>query len=387
MSTFEKYIVIALLLLPFTLLRFGFIGLGEIILVILFLNELRKPINSIGKHDFIFSKFWFIFILLNLLGFLYNILVLDQKTGTMEGMLFDISAYIMIFVACFTIENYRKRKSINYIKVFKAIFLSSGIVLVVLYFISLKVNSIFGFPLRYFNYFSPLSNNIHQTAMFIAPISFLGVFVLDNEKKRYLKFAYLFLIVMLVIMSLETGSFKARIGLILGSVILVIFRFIIPQNREIKIFLTIISTIIAFLFILFNYEFILITLMNIFQEEDIGDGRNQIYSKGLEIAMTSPLVGLGAGPHIYNHNLFHDSHQTFLTVLLQTGLLGLLFFFKLLTKIIKSIIKKPTLFAALIPILIYALGGDILRRLPIWILLVFFYYYTISVNIKNKTFS
>lgn len=371
--------------MPLTLLRIDFIGVGEMIIIVLFLNELRKPLYNIHVHDFTFSKFWIYILILSFLGFLYNLIVLDLSTGTLKGMLFDTSAYILVLISCFTLENYRKRNNINFIKIFRLIFFSSGFLLTVLYFISLRTDTIFDLPLRYFSYFSPLSKNIHQMAMFIAPMPFIGLFVLKKENNKYLKILSLFLIVMLIIMSLETGSFKGKIGVMLGGAVYLYFKIVNFFRGRIKNFIIIISVTLIFISFLINYDTLEFVFTQIFNEEDMGHGRSWLYLRGFEIGMSSPIIGRGSGGHILDGDIFYDSHQTFLTVFIQTGIIGVFLLFKLIYKMIKNLFKIPELFAAFIPILLYVLGGDILRRLPIWILMVLFYYYSISQSKTLRT--
>ena len=57
-------------------------------------------------------------------------------------------------------------------------------------------------------------------------------------------------------------------------------------------------------------------------------------------------------------------------------------------KIIKKVIKNPYYIGCYIGIFIYALGGDIMRRLPCWMFLILFYYIDVNKrklkkNIKN----
>ena len=118
----------------------------------------------------------------------------------------------------------------------------------------------------------------------------------------------------------------------------------------------------------------------IFNAEDLASGRSSLYSNAIDVALTSPLVGLGPGAHIYQAGQFWDSHETFITVFLQGGAIGLVFFLILMYKIFKTFTKVTSLLAASIPILIYALGGDIMRRLPIWLLLMLLYYYIINYS-------
>ena len=85
-------------------------------------------------------------------------------------------------------------------------------------------------------------------------------------------------------------------------------------------------------------------------------------------------MGFGPGPHLYYDADFWDAHQTILSLLLQSGIVGGCLFLFSSAYYIKTIRQNYLILSATIPILVYMLGGDILRRLPIWLLLIFFYY-------------
>ncbi len=374
----EKALVISTVLLPFTLLRFGALGIGELILILLFFLEFKKRKFSFLFREFVFTKFWTIYLIISLIGFSYNVIILKHDTGTLEGMLFDFSAYFLILLTSYTVESYNKRGKVSFFKILKYVFYGSSIILTILYIVSFFTPSIFGLSLRYHIHFAPLVKNLHQISMFIVPLPFVGVFLVEQEKKYTVKLVIIIFIILLTSMALDTGSFKALAGIYVGFVGYFFFKlinYVSGRNRNIILFL---SVIISVLFFLLYFDSISMILQNIFNEEDNNDGRSNLYSKALKIGFNSPVFGLGTGAHIYNGGKFWDAHQTLFTVFLQTGLLGLFWFIWFFSKLVKRIFKSEALFSALIPLGIYLLGGDILRRLPIWLLLMFFYYCTLN---------
>lgn len=290
-------------------------------------------------------------------------------------MLFDFAAYFLILLASYTIESFYNRKGISIYLVLKYLFFSSGIILTLLYAISFFNLSIVGFPLRYNQYFSPLVNNLHQISMYIIPFPFIGFFLLEKESKLFLKLIIIILIILFFRMGIETGSFKALIGLYLAGIFYIYFKVIAIFKGTFKNIIIALSVICSLFLLIINYETISTLLFNVFQEEDISNGRANLYSNALKTGLNSPIVGLGTGPHILNGGNFWDAHQTLLTVFLQTGIIGLFIFSKLLTTIVLKLYRTPALLAATIPLLIYVLGGDVLRRLPVWLFFILFYYY------------
>lgn len=79
-----------------------------------------------------------------------------------------------------------------------------------------------------------------------------------------------------------------------------------------------------------------------------GSGRYDIWENGLELFLMNPLTGIGIYNFLnYNISLFGDSHymhNTFLEVLIESGVIGaglfLLFWFSFFIKIISSVVKN-----------------------------------------------
>lgn len=385
LNLFEKSLLLCMIIIPYTLLRFGIMGVGEVLIIILFLSEFNKRKLNFNINDFIFTKFWILYLIISLFGFSFNVLFLNHKTGTFEGMLFDFSAYFLILLASYTFESFYFRKGINIYLILKYLFFSSGIILSILYTISFVSPSIAGLPLRYHVFFAPLVNNLHQISMYIIPFPFIGVLIFEKERKVYLRVLIIILIILFFKMGIDTGSFKAFMGLYIAGVIYFYLKIISKVKGEIKNIIIIFSVIGSVLFTLLYFDSLSELVLNIFKEEDVSDGRANLYSNAFKVGLSSPIVGLGTGPHILNNGHFWDAHQTLLAVFLQTGLVGLFLFVKLLVKISIKFFKTPALFTAMIPLLVYILGGDVLRRLPVWLFFLLFYYYTPEQqNLKNE---
>ena len=389
LNNFDKGLIFAIILTPFTLLRVGYIGLGEISLLLLFLAGLQTGYISKLSKDLIFSRFWIIFLIISFCGFAYNVIFLNQNTGTFESSLFDFAAYVLIFISCLVVENLYLKNQLNFHQIIRKVFFFSGLIFSGLYGMSLFTDSVAGLPLKYFEYFAPFVNNLHQTAMFIAPMPFIGLFVLEREKKKINRLIIIALILILSFLTLETGSFKAMAGLGLGWLLYFMIKFINRFRGNLKKALIAIALAMTVLVIVVNINAIYDILWGIFSAEDLAEGRSNLYKNAIEVGFTSPIIGLGPGAHIFQEGQYWDSHQTFLTVLIQSGLIGLALLISLFYKMSKNILKVPSLLAGFIPILIYAMGGDVMRRLPIWLLLLLIHYYIISqVNdkIENEKF-
>ncbi|MDX9920205.1 MAG: hypothetical protein RB289_09545 [Paludibacter sp.] len=381
MNLKEILISIGLTFLPFSELRISFFGIGELIFLYLFLvsqikhNKIRKR-NRFKK---VFSEFWSFFISMLLIGFVINVVVF-KRYENLDSVFFDFFAYLFVFIVIITLEKYLVNKMIDVLKICKLFFILSSSILILLYFISFSNSTLFGFTLTRFNHFQPFSTNVHHIAMFLSPLFFIGVFVLENTKHKISKTVILLFLVVIFFMIQSTNAFKANFGLFAGIIVylyLLLFKAFDRKSRQTFHFVVF---PIFFLFFLIHFDSISNYLVEVFIEEDVGSGRRSIYQLALNKIMISPFFGFGPGAQIYFNGEFWDAHQTLLTLLLQGGVFAFLSFAFLFLRIIKTVISSPSLFSCLIAISIYVLGGDILRRLPIWIVLVLIYYFAY----KNK---
>ena len=64
-----------------------------------------------------------------------------------------------------------------------------------------------------------------------------------------------------------------------------------------------------------------------------------------------------------------------MTILVQAGLLGAVMFIGLTYLAARRVMFSPPLLAALAAILVYGAGGDIMRRLPVWMILFVIVHY------------
>lgn len=384
MNNIEKILVFATVIAPFTLLRFGFIGFGELSILFLFIYSLQKGyLDGISKK-MIFSSFWSKFIVVSLFGFAYNVIVLGYNGRVLGDSLFDLLAYLMLFISCFLVENLHKKGLINSYLILRHVFLYSGIAFGFLYVVSQFTPSIFGLPIKYYHYFAPFVKNIHQTAMIMTPLSFLGLFLVSNEKSKFIKLIFLVLILMFSFIATETGSFKAFLAVVICWVVFIVIKILKILPRELKNLAKGFIIILTLFFIINNLQKVEMTVIEVFTENDGNNARSNLYRIAIDTGFLSPVFGLGPGPQLdYMKGGLSDAHQTFLTVFLQAGIIGIILFVVLVFKILKYLSKDSASLVFFIAIFIYLAGGDILRRLPIWLLLLFFYYYIESQS-KNE---
>lgn len=369
---FKNLIVFALVLSVFTSLRFSFLGIGELIFIILGGISLLQLWKKPSYKDYLFSGFWLFYLVLSIVGGLYNNAA-NLDTGTFSGAIFDFAAYCMLFISCLSIERRFVLHQDDAYSYIRAIFYFFVSILTILYFLSFFTSTIVGLPIRYYQYFSPLVSNLHQAAMILTPMPFIGSLILDREKNRLLKLFIVSLIILSVLMIMATGSSKAILGVLMG----VIGYTIAKTYRYSLVYSVIIFILVScFLLVIFTFYVDLIGVTSqLFNQHDGGGGRTYLYSSAIILIKESWLFGRGTGPHIYYLGEFNDSHQTLLTVMLQVGIVGFTLFIRLLYKILqRGFYTEPIVFAAFLSIMAYVGGGDILRRLPVWGILIILYF-------------
>ena len=184
LKTTNILIVIALLMMPFTLIRIGFVGFGEIFFLFFSLYFVFKKKHNILRNDFIFSKFWLFFLPLSLIGFTYNVIFLGHPTGTFEGAFFDFASYVIVFSTLYFLENYIKLYDVDVFFILQRVFYYSCTIFIPLFILSLFSDSFLGISLRFNGRFVPFAKNLHHTAMFLVSLPFLGVLILKKQESR-----------------------------------------------------------------------------------------------------------------------------------------------------------------------------------------------------------
>ena len=287
----------------------------------------------------------------------------------------------MLLISCLSIEKRFLLHRDNAYLYIKTIFYFFICFLSICYFLSFFTGSIAGLQIRYYQYFAPLVKNLHQVAMVLTPMPFIGLLILSREKNRNARLFVIMLMVVTVLMIIATGASKAKLGLILGVSgysLALVHRYSVAYT----VILTTMLVSILMIFFTFFVDFS-VFFTELFNQHDGKGGRADLYGAAIELIKQSWLFGRGTGPHILYLGEYNDSHQTLLTVMLQTGIIGLVLLVRLFYKILqKSFYYEPAVFAAILSIMSYAAGGDILRRLPIWGLLIILFYIAMQSQAK-----
>ena len=380
----QSILMLGLFLTPFTSLRFGFAGPGELLILLSCLVALFSG-NFLIRTDSrlkVFYKFWFLFLLVSSIGLYYNNFFTHSPSGTHESMIFDLFSYIFILLTIIIIGHYASNNPDFSVSFFKRLFTYWGITYVVLFIVSFMTPSIFGMPLRYDIYFSPLVENIHQAAMITCTMCFVMLYLGIKSNGAFVKLFYIVASFLFAAMALTSGSTKALLGVVVGSIIcLVHFVGYRPTGKG-RMIINFTSFFISLAFMLvflsIYFDELIYLAIQFFTENDGADGsRQKIYTSGFVNGLNSPYFGFGPGAHVPYKGSFWDAHNSTLTIFLQAGFIGVLIFVWFNIKVLQKLSIHFALFGAIAAIGMYVIGGDILRRLPIWIVLIGLYYFAV----------
>ncbi|WP_374343785.1 O-antigen ligase family protein [Azonexus sp.] len=374
----RKTLYAAALVIPFTELRFGFVGAGEILLALALLMLLHLNGGNIRRSPTLspLVSFWYAYLVLISIGFVYNLVILGYSSGTYFGAAFDFLAYLVILGTLLMLGDERLYQGSSPREFFETVFLIWGIVFSILYLLSFQTSQIFGLPLRYYNYFSPLVENVHQAAMITSAMPFIMWYFALNHGSWLRRTFYLIVGGLFVLMALESGATKAFMAVVVGSVMsvsfLVFHKITLGSNRLLQVSVFGLLASAGLVAAIENFDMISSFAIRFFQENDGSSARENLYTLGLEHGMQSFLVGYGPGPHIQLIQAdFSDAHNTVLTIFLQGGIVGILLLLIAIYRLVfLRVSTEPWLLGSLSAISMYLLGGDILRRLPIWLVIV-----------------
>ncbi len=363
---------------PFTLLRFGFMGVAEVLVLIIFLGQALRGLKRSQFRQFLLTKFWLLYLALSMIGLAANQFVYSNQTGTSRQISFDTAAYLFILFACYSFERLATHSAFDVKRFARDVFVWSTSAFLILFVASFFTPSLFGLPLKYYDYFVPWAENLHQISMTLVPLPFLGIAVMAGAKGVVKKSVLLAMSVMAGVMAVRTGSSKALLAMYIGVFVMAYSYALVRLGKSRLVQVNLAFGALALL-IVASADWVRIS-ERLFEENDVGGVRNYLYGHALDLGLESLMVGRGPGAHILFQGAYMDAHQSFLTALLQAGLFGVIAFVVLLIRIGRRVLYNPPLLAALSGLVIYAAGGDILRRLPAWIMLFIILHYPRSAS-------
>jgi O-antigen ligase len=394
MKTIEAiWISSGLTLTTATQLRFaGSIGLGEIMLVGWMLFAMIRLVSyphrySVQPATKGFFLFWAVAFAALGLG-----LLIAQSTGiNADGFYHDAIAFVFTFIFLMTFSlSISGATQQNLQKVF-IIFISATIVpLITMFF--LPSLTPFVEPWYEGSRFLGWTINPNQLACVLVPLPFLSLYLSTQVTGRRLKIWCLFLMAGSLIVGIGTDSDAMMIGWLVGIGLLILLRI----HRSILNFATQ-HRIVTFGYIanLFSTVFALLLLVSALDQSETGnfftnlydslnnkgqqagnqgDDRLNLWQNGLQAVRTSPVFGLGPGPHSGFTAPFLDveAHNSFIDWASSAGIVGLVAYLVLLGWIVWHAWRHGSviLIAAMVAAIIFTLFHFVLRQTVFWFYLL-----------------
>lgn len=370
-------ILIMILFFGFTSLRFGMYGLGELILLFFCVVQLLGRENiQVSLKNHIFSIFWIFYLSIITFGYAINI-TFEIAPLTVS---FDYKAYLVILFLCFTFETlFKKSNFLVLYSLLRFIYFGGLFVIGILYFLFLLgFRYLFGFNLSYAgaDIFCPFANDYHQFAYFVAPLPFIGLYIITKEKSVIGKiFGFLG-----IVLSINIGIATTSSTLVSAWVISTIMFFVLKsgellnkQKKSSSITIVIICFLLIFSF--FNYDKGAALVNNFFEGDTNGENRLVIWSSAIKAWQHSPFFGLGPGSYSGEHVFGgFEAHNTFLQILTQGGIAGGIVYIALILKLTRKTLINTFILCSVISLVMYGLGINDLRRTVLWFYYILFYF-------------
>ena len=375
MQSIKLLLFIGLFITPFTQLRFGFIGFGELSVLASFLLILlygKTLTFSLLGYSKILRQFFLSYFALIICGFVVNFLF-GFNSGKPGSDIFNFLSYTFVFVliCMLSLRSLFSRQDIA--KFFSLLFLSWSVAYSFLFVISLFTPSLGPFSLTYATYFAPLVDNVHQSASILCVLPPLLIALASILKSSSSKYSLLFLSYFLFYIALQTGSLKAILGTSIALCITTPFVFTIffPSFKFRLPIIPLTFLLLIGLIFSVNYELFTVDgLITLFREADPRGSRAMIYFSSLGHFLQNPLFGYGPGSHTPHVGGYWDAHNTYLTLILEGGFFAFILGIQLIIRLFRRFLLSPFLLAAFLSWCVYFSGGDVLRRVPSWLLLM-----------------
>ncbi len=379
---FNASVLGAILSMSTTELRFNsFFGFGELLMIISIVFFLFNLKNKNFSNINIQTPYIFVicFFGLNFLGFIYALFFVREIHSDLfyEGAIRTFVAYSLsilnAFVLFLTVEKNEIDKVLRNILVyFNIVYLLTFTTLYTLLLLSISDGE------RFFGY----STNPNQHGILLVAIPFLAIYLFKNKVIKSWFF----------VLSIITSSLLAFLIIsdsVYYSIIINLFFYFILIFKKSKIeinFFMILFLFFIFYFLIFDSLMLYIDDTN--SNADQASVRFVLWKNGMLAFLESPLIGFGPGAFSGDMHPFEltESHNTFIDLLTNIGLLGLFFYLYLYFKIIKSLFIKNLILPLLMlsSVIVFSFFHNILRHPTFWLILFSLYY--ISQNgISNKS--
>ena len=210
-GTVRNLMAIGVVFMPFTALRFGPVGIGELSLVTAFflllaMNKWKLAPLQATKP---LLAFWIAYPLWIIFGLSYNVIFLGHSSGEIFSASFDLISYLFVLILVMVLGDRNFYDGEVPYAFFERVLFYWAVTFSILFALSQVTSSIAGFPLRYYTYFSPLVVNVHQAAMITSAMPYVMLFLAFRAASMKWKIIYVAFTALFIQMALDSGSTKA----------------------------------------------------------------------------------------------------------------------------------------------------------------------------------
>lgn len=242
--------------------------------------------------------------------------------------------------------------------------------------------------------FTGLSTDPNQLAEVLFMIPWIGLYFLKkmlSEKPRFYTLhclVCLFAVASSLYIGFLTESDTFVVTLILSVFSYFVFGIIFLFNGKSKSFFPLLVVIIMVFMVIINYEAVA-SMINEYLSKTANDAnqlstRQAVWVHGLEAFLASPIVGNGPGVYSGRWGAFGgaESHNTYIYILMDYGLIGFVVLVKMLFACLKKVWKSysPAMMAGFVSFLAFNFFHSFHRMPLFW----FFIYLFIAVGIYEQ---
>lgn len=367
-----------------TSIRISFFGLAEILIIVIFLfliiNDLVK--GNLKIRNYVFSRFWLSQLFVMFIGLSINIFF---RIDANSNPIFDLFSYVFVLISCLTFERlFYNVDSEDILDTLNNIYIFGTCFFYAIFIISKSRSTIFGYNMYFGGVrFSPFADNPHQFGCLISMFPFIGYKMFDREKSIVRKVINLLMIIFNIQMGIATGNDTLIVLWLFCFIILLYYKMEkgIKSNIKKKYFFILIISIIIICLLVFLKN-VSDVIYNLFVVRDMGGARIKLWINGVSAGYKSFLFGLGPGAHSGFYGPYEgvETHNMFLQLFTQSGIIGVFIYILLIKKLFRLIDIDYKIGICLVGIFILGLSGNGLRRLVNWLYRVIIYYYLINKN-------
>ena len=243
-------------------------------------------------------------------------------------------------------------------------------------------HSFMGAPLWYYSRYTGGGTNPHQIATMLCGISFWFLRQIER-KRRYIGNILCFIVTIFLIYKTEssTGIAAIFVGLLTFAFVYTIS---IVHDRRKRAVLVAIETMITIIILILYYNNLYLALYDWVASDSNGLGRFYLWASVKQMAVKSPIFGLGPGAHAVSAGGYaKEFHNSYIEIYAASGVFGFMAMILFSIRYLHTIrVGDVYLLPIMAATYMYSVAGFAFRRLAFWVIVAFTY--IIAMQLKNE---